>query len=63
MRRLPAAASASIGCRDVGQRRGRGAAGTSDERELLLRWLNRQRMAVIREGLSDRNAHWTPGGR
>ncbi|CAN5659240.1 hypothetical protein BH24ACT11_BH24ACT11_00100 [soil metagenome] len=39
--------------------------GTSDERELLLRWLNHQRMAVIRkyEGLSDRDAHWTNGGR
>lgn len=38
--------------------------GTSDERELLLRWLNHQRMAVIRkaEGLSDEQARWTPGG-
>ncbi len=38
--------------------------GTSDERELLLRWLRFLRGAVIRkvEGLSDEQARWTPNG-
>jgi hypothetical protein len=38
--------------------------GTSDERELLLRWLRFLRGAVIRnvEGLSDSHARWTPDG-
>jgi uncharacterized damage-inducible protein DinB len=37
--------------------------GTSDERELLLRWLRFLRGAVIRkvEGLSDSQARWTDG--
>jgi uncharacterized damage-inducible protein DinB len=39
--------------------------GTSDERELLLRWLRFLRGAVIRkvEGLSDSQARWTPDGK
>ncbi len=38
--------------------------GTSDERELFLRWLRFLRGAVIRkvEGLSDELARWTPDG-
>jgi len=38
--------------------------GTSDERELFLRWLRFLRGAVIRkvEGLSDEQARWTPDG-
>ena len=38
--------------------------GTSDERELFLRWLRFLRGAVIRkvEGLSDEKARWTPDG-
>ncbi len=38
--------------------------GTSDERELFLRWLGYLRGAVLRkvEGLSDRDARWTPDG-
>lgn len=38
--------------------------GTSDERELLLRWLQFLRGAVIRkvDGLSDEQARWTPDG-
>ncbi|CAN5893440.1 DinB family protein [soil metagenome] len=37
--------------------------GTSDERELLLRWLDHLRDAVVRkiDGLSDEQARWTPG--
>ena len=40
-------------------------AGTSDERELLLRWLAFLRGAVIRkaDGLSDEDARWTPDGK
>jgi uncharacterized damage-inducible protein DinB len=40
-------------------------AGTSDERELLLRWLTFLRGAVIRkaDGLSDEDARWTPDGK
>lgn len=36
--------------------------GTPDERELLLRWLDFLRNAVLRklEGLSDEQARWTP---
>ena len=39
--------------------------GTSDERELLLRWLAFLRGAVIRkaDGLGDEDARWTPDGR
>jgi hypothetical protein len=39
--------------------------GTSDERELFLRWLAFLRGAVIRkvEDLSDVQARWTPDGR
>jgi uncharacterized damage-inducible protein DinB len=39
--------------------------GTSDERELLLRWLDFLRGAVLRniEGLSEEQARWTPDGR
>jgi uncharacterized damage-inducible protein DinB len=38
--------------------------GTSDERELLLRWLAYLRGAVLRkiEGLSDAEARWRPDG-
>jgi hypothetical protein len=38
---------------------------TSDERELLLRFLHRQReeVAATAEGLSDGQARWTPAGR
>ncbi len=38
--------------------------GTPDERELLLRWLNYLRGAVVRkvEGLGDEQARWTPEG-
>lgn len=38
--------------------------GTSDERELFLRWLGFLRGAVARkiEGLSDEQARWTPEG-
>lgn len=38
--------------------------GTSDERELFLRWLGFLRGAVVRklEGLSDQQARWTPEG-
>jgi hypothetical protein len=38
---------------------------TSDERELLLRWLRYLRGAVVRkaEGLSDADVRWTPDGR
>lgn len=38
--------------------------GTSDEPELLLRWLRFLRGAVVRkvEDLSDEQARWTPGG-
>ena len=38
---------------------------TSDERELLLRFLHRQREEVVAtaEGLSDDDARWTPDGR
>ncbi len=38
--------------------------GTSDERELFLRWLRFLRRAVIRkvEGLSDDQARWRPDG-
>jgi Protein of unknown function (DUF664) len=38
---------------------------TSDERELLLRFLHRQREEVVATaaGLSNSQAHWTPGGR
>src|SRR5215213_736330 len=38
---------------------------TSDERELLLRFLQRQREEVVAtaEGLSDSQARWTPEGR
>lgn len=38
--------------------------GTSDERELLLRWLAFLRGAVLRkvEGISDDEARWTPPG-
>ncbi len=38
--------------------------GTSDERELFLRWLRFLRGAVIRnlEGLSEEQARWTPDG-
>ncbi|HEV2089396.1 MAG TPA: DUF664 domain-containing protein [Cryptosporangiaceae bacterium] len=38
--------------------------GTSDERELLLRWLRFLRGAVLRkiQGLSDEQARWTPDG-
>jgi hypothetical protein len=37
---------------------------TADERELLLRFLNRQREEVVAvaEGLSDEQARWTPDG-
>jgi uncharacterized damage-inducible protein DinB len=37
---------------------------TSDERELLLRFLNRQREEVVAvaEGLSEEQARWTPAG-
>ena len=40
-------------------------AGTSDERELLLRWLAFLRGAVIRkaDGLSDEDGRWTPDGK
>jgi uncharacterized damage-inducible protein DinB len=39
--------------------------GTSDERELLVRWLRFLRGAVIRkvDGLSDSQARWTPDGK
>lgn len=39
--------------------------GTTDERELYLRWLAYLRGAVLRkvEGLSDADARWTPEGR
>jgi len=39
--------------------------GTSDERELLLRWLQFLRGAVLRniEGVSEEQARWTPEGR
>ena len=39
--------------------------GTADEQELFLRWLGFLRGAVIRkvEGLSERDARWTPDGR
>ena len=39
--------------------------GTSDERELYLRWLGFLRGAVLRkiEGLTDEQAHWTPEGK
>lgn len=39
-------------------------AGSSDERELLLRWLRYLRGAVIRkiDGLTDEQARWRPGG-
>ena len=38
--------------------------GTPDERELLLRWLDYLRGAVLRniEGLTDEQARWTPDG-
>jgi uncharacterized damage-inducible protein DinB len=38
--------------------------GNADERELLLRWLDYLRAAVIRkvEGLSEPDARWTPDG-
>jgi len=38
---------------------------TSDERELLLRFLHRQRQEVVAtaEGLTDEQAKWTPDGR
>jgi hypothetical protein len=38
--------------------------GTSDERELLLRWLRYLRGSVVRKasGLSDEQARWTPPG-
>lgn len=38
---------------------------TADERELLLRYLHRQREEVVAaaDGLSDAEARWTPGGR
>ncbi len=38
--------------------------GTPDETELFLRWLNYLRGAVLRkvQGLSDRDARWTPDG-
>lgn len=38
--------------------------GTSDERELFLRWLGYLRDAVIckLEGVTDQEAHWTPDG-
>jgi hypothetical protein len=41
------------------------AAPTTDERELLLRFLHRQREEVIAAaaGLSDEQARWTPAGR
>jgi hypothetical protein len=37
---------------------------TADERELLLRFLNRQRedVVAVAEGLSDEQARWTPDG-
>jgi uncharacterized damage-inducible protein DinB len=40
-------------------------AGTPDEVELLLRWLEYLRGAVLRkvEGVSDSDARWTPDGR
>ncbi len=39
--------------------------GTSDERELLLRWLGYLRGAVVRkvEGVDEPGAHWRPEGR
>jgi len=39
--------------------------GTSDERELYLRWLRYLRGAVMRKlaGLSEEEARWTPEGR
>ncbi|MFI5045826.1 MAG: DUF664 domain-containing protein [Acidimicrobiia bacterium] len=39
--------------------------GHSDERELLLDWLDYLRSAVLRkvEGLTDEQARWTPEGR
>lgn len=39
--------------------------GTSDERELFLRWLHFLRGAVLRkfEGLTEEQARWTPKGR
>jgi uncharacterized damage-inducible protein DinB len=39
-------------------------AGQADERELYLDWLRFLRGAVLRnlEGVSDEDAHWTPGG-
>jgi uncharacterized damage-inducible protein DinB len=39
--------------------------GTSDERELLLRWLHFLRGAVMRkiEGLTEEQSRWTPEGR
>ena len=39
--------------------------GTSDERELFLRWLGFLRGAVLRkvEGLTEEQARWTPNGR
>ena len=38
--------------------------GTSDERELYLRWLGFLRGAVVRnlDGVGDDGAHWTPDG-
>ena len=40
-------------------------AGSADEKELLLQWLNYLRGAVLRkvEGLDDAQARWTPEGR
>jgi hypothetical protein len=40
-------------------------AGTADERELLLRWLNFLRGAVLRkvDGIDHEQARWTPDGR
>lgn len=39
--------------------------GTSDERELLLRWLDFLRGAIMRkiEGVTEEQARWTPEGR
>jgi hypothetical protein len=39
--------------------------GTADEREMLLSWLGYLRLAVIRkvEGLTERDARWTPDGK
>jgi len=43
----------------------RAAEPTSDERELLLRYLHRQREEVVAAaaGLTDEQARWTPDGR